>query len=137
SPEPTSSPSPEPAAPTTPPAPQVTGPETQEVYTALALSGQDALPGATITVRDDAGNAVATTTADDSGQWQADVGYTPPGEENAGSGASGGGASGAGGGKSLAGRMLQVALAAAQRNEDEAGDGGASRGSDESRGSDA
>lgn len=130
SPEPTNSPSPEPPQPTTPPAPQVTGPESQEVYTTLALSGQDALPGATITVRDDAGNEVATTTADDSGQWQTDVEYTPPGEENAGGGTSGGGTSGAGGGKSLAGRMLQAALAAAQENEDEAGDGGGSRGSE-------
>src|SRR5699024_1418968 len=133
SPEPTTSPSPEPPAPTAPPAPQVTGPESQEVYTTLALSGQDARPGATITVRDDAGNEVATTTADDSGQWQTDVGYTPPGEEDAAGGTSGGG-------KSLAGRMLQAALAAAQENVDEGGDGGASSGAEgasESDGSDS
>src|SRR5699024_1062269 len=111
----------------------VTGPESQEVYTTLALSGQDARPGATITVRDDAGNEVATTTADDSGQWQTDVGYTPPGEEDAAGGTSGGG-------KSLAGRMLQAALAAAQENVDEGGDGGASAGAEgasESDGSDS
>src|SRR5699024_638427 len=96
-------------------------------------SGQDARPGATITVRDDAGNEIATTTADDSGQWQTDVGYTPPGEEDAGGGASGGGTSG---GKSLAGRMLQAALAAAQENVDETGDGGASPGDEESSESD-
>src|SRR5699024_40534 len=72
-------------------------------------------------------------TADDSGQWQTDVGYTPPGEEDAGGGASGGGTSG---GKSLAGRMLQAALAAAQENVDETGDGGASPGDEESSESD-
>src|SRR5699024_942302 len=130
-PEPTTSPSPEPPAPSAPPAPQVTGPESGNVYTTLALSGQEAVPGATITVRDDAGNEVATTTADESGQWQTNVGYTPPGGES-----SGGGTSGTGGGKSLGGRMLLAAVAAAQENEDEADDGGASPGPEGSRESD-